>query len=42
MFNKIYQAASDMKEKVANQVEYQKILKEATSNENWNISNSKL
>ena len=30
------------KDKVNNMVEYQKVLKECTSNENWNISNSKL
>lgn len=30
------------KDKVGTQVEYQKVLKECTSNENWNISNSKL
>jgi len=30
------------KDRVNNTVEYVKVLKEATSNENWNISNSKL
>ena len=30
------------KDKVNNMVEYQKVLKECTSNENWNIANSKL
>jgi hypothetical protein len=30
------------KDKVNNVVEYQKVLKECTSNENWNISNTKL
>ena len=42
MLNSIYKAAVNVKEKVDSQVEYRKILKESTSNEAWNISNTKL
>ena len=46
MMNSLYNAASSIKDKSAgmvfNQPEYKKILTEATSNENWNIANSKL
>ena len=44
MLNSIYSTANNLKDKsgVFNTPEYKKILKEATSNENWNIANSKL
>jgi hypothetical protein len=47
MMNSLYAAATNLKDKtgalgVFNQPEYKKILTEATSNENWNIANSKL
>ena len=44
MMNSLYAAASNLKDKsgVFNVQEYKKILTEATSNENWNIANSKL
>ena len=44
MINSMVNAASSMKQKggLFSTPEYKKILKEATSNENWNISNSKL
>jgi uncharacterized protein YpuA (DUF1002 family) len=43
MINSMVNAASSMKQKgLFATPEFKKILKEATSNENWNISNSKL
>jgi len=43
MINSMANAASNMKQKsFFSTPEYKKILQEATSNENWNISNSKL
>lgn len=45
MINSLYNAASNMKTKsggLFKQSEFKAILNEATSNENWNISNSKL
>ena len=44
VMNSIYANANKMKEKTGlfNTPEYKQILKEATSNENWNIANSKL
>lgn len=44
MLNSLYSAASNVKDKTGlfNSPEYKKILTEATSNENWNIANSKL
>jgi hypothetical protein len=40
--SKLIISLSFRKDKVNNVVEYQKVLKECTSNENWNISNTKL
>ncbi len=45
MLNSLYAAAGNLKDKGSSymaQPEYKKILTEATSNENWNIANSKL
>ena len=44
MINSLYNAASSMKNRggIFKQSEFKAILTEATSNENWNISNSKL
>lgn len=42
MLDSIVKAASGLKEKVATKSEVSKILNEATNNDNWNISNSKL
>ena len=42
MLDSIVKAASELKEKVGNKSEVVKILNEATNNDNWNISNSKL
>jgi len=43
MINSLYNAASNMKNKgIFSKSEFKGILSEATSNENWNISNSKL
>jgi len=44
MIKSIFNTANNLKEKsgVFQTAEYKKILKEATSNENWNIANSKL
>ena len=44
MIKSIFNTASNLKEKsgVFQTAEYKKILREACSNENWNISNSKL
>mmetsp|Transcript_3705 Transcript_3705/g.3635 ORF Transcript_3705/g.3635 Transcript_3705/m.3635 type:complete len:96 (+) Transcript_3705:11-298(+) len=42
MLNSIYKVANNIKDKYNNQNEWTSILKECTSNENWNISNTKL
>lgn len=42
MLDSIVKAASELKDKVATKNEVGKILNEATNNDNWNISNSKL
>jgi epsin len=42
MLDSIVKAATELKEKVATKSEVVKILNEATNNDNWNISNSKL
>lgn len=42
MIKSIVDAASGLKEKVGSKSELNKILAEATNNDNWNISNSKL
>ena len=42
MIDSIFKAASELKEKVGGKSEIVKILSEATNNDNWNISNSKL
>ena len=42
MIDSIVKAASELKDKVGNKSEVVKILNEATNNDNWNISNSKL
>lgn len=42
MIDSIMKAASELKDKVATKSEVVKILNEATNNDNWNISNSKL
>lgn len=42
MIDSIVKAASELKEKVSKKSELVKLLNEATNNDNWNISNSKL
>jgi len=42
MIDSIVKAATELKEKVGNKSELNKLLTEATNNDNWNISNSKL
>jgi len=42
MLDSIVKAATGLKEKVGNKGEVAKLLNEATNNDNWNISNSKL
>lgn len=42
MLNSIQKVAQNLKDQVGTQIEYRKILKESTSNEPWNVSNTKL